>query len=58
MRGVFESAGGREFHYIPALNTRPDHIRALVEVIRPYIPEGAPNTEEQAAPISLHQEQL
>ena len=58
MRGGFESAGGREFHYIPALNTRPDHIRALVEVIRPYIAEGAPYTEEQAAPISLHQEQL
>jgi ferrochelatase len=33
MRATFQNAGRREFHYIPALNTRPDHIRALSEVI-------------------------
>ncbi|MDN5849902.1 MAG: ferrochelatase [Nitrococcus sp.] len=30
----FLAAGGREFHYIPCLNDRPDHIKALIEIIR------------------------
>ncbi|HET8701026.1 MAG TPA: ferrochelatase [Nitrococcus sp.] len=30
----FLAAGGREFHYIPCLNDRPDHISALIEIIR------------------------
>jgi ferrochelatase len=33
MRAIFEAPGKREFHYIPALNNRPDHIHALVEVV-------------------------
>ncbi|HKS94131.1 MAG TPA: ferrochelatase [Gammaproteobacteria bacterium] len=29
----FRSAGGRELRYIPALNDRPDHVRALAELV-------------------------
>lgn len=32
-RATFLTAGGREYHYIPALNDRPDHIAALAEII-------------------------
>jgi ferrochelatase len=31
-REMFEHAGGKEYHYIPALNERPDHIAALADV--------------------------
>ncbi len=33
IRDSFLEAGGEEFTYIPCLNTRPDHIEALAEVI-------------------------
>ena len=33
LRETFVGAGGGEFHYIPALNTRQDHIQALAEII-------------------------
>ncbi len=33
-RGLFLAAGGERYRYIPALNERPDHIAALVSVIR------------------------
>lgn len=36
-RHNFQSAGGGEFHYIPALNDRPDHLDALVEVITAHL---------------------
>jgi ferrochelatase len=32
-RETFLESGGREFHYIPALNTRPDHIEALSQLL-------------------------
>lgn len=32
-RELFLAAGGEVFHYIPALNDRPDHVAALVELI-------------------------
>lgn len=32
-RHLFTAAGGRRFHYIPALNDRPDHIAALARLI-------------------------
>ncbi len=35
-RKVFLENGGETFHYIPALNVRPDHIRALTEILRPH----------------------
>ena len=34
MRGLFLGAGGECFRYIPALNDRPDHIRALADLVR------------------------
>ncbi len=32
-RQIFMAAGGESFRYIPALNSRPDHVRALADVI-------------------------
>jgi len=32
-RKAFEAAGGKQFHYIPALNIRDDHVEALVNLI-------------------------
>jgi ferrochelatase len=34
MRGLFVGAGGERFRYIPALNDRSDHIRALADLVR------------------------
>ena len=36
-RSVFIDAGGKEFNYIPALNDRDDHIKAMVNLISPHI---------------------
>ncbi|GLX85865.1 ferrochelatase 2 [Thalassotalea loyana] len=33
---VFIEAGGDNYHYIPCLNDRDDHIEAIVEMIKPY----------------------
>ena len=33
-RAIFTEAGGEQYHYIPALNDRPDHIAALVDELR------------------------
>jgi len=35
-RDVFMQAGGREYHYIPALNDREDHIAMLAGLVRQY----------------------
>jgi ferrochelatase len=35
-REAFLKAGGESFHYIPALNDRPDHIEALVAQIQKH----------------------
>jgi ferrochelatase len=32
-RKTFLDSGGREFHYIPALNVRPDHVEALAQLL-------------------------
>jgi ferrochelatase len=32
-RNLFLQAGGKEFHYIPALNDQPEHIQALLELV-------------------------
>lgn len=32
-RENFQQAGGGEYHYIPALNDRPDHIQALADLV-------------------------
>jgi ferrochelatase len=36
-RDYFIEAGGREFHYIPALNSNEVHIRALAEIARAHL---------------------
>ena len=33
-REIFNEAGGHEYHYIPCLNDRPDHIELLVDLVR------------------------
>lgn len=33
-REIFNEAGGQEYHYIPCLNDRPDHIELLVDLVR------------------------
>lgn len=33
-RAIFLRAGGEEFRYVPALNDRPDHLRALADVAK------------------------
>ena len=35
-RGYFMEAGGENFHYIPALNSRNDHLNALTDVIKQH----------------------
>jgi ferrochelatase len=44
-RHAFLEAGGEDFHYIPALNDRPDHIQALTGLIQRHLagwPEADP----------------
>lgn len=36
-RAIFLTAGGEQYHYIPALNDRTDHIRALSELIKEHV---------------------
>ncbi len=33
-RDLFLNAGGEQYHYIPCLNNRPDHLRALADIAR------------------------
>jgi ferrochelatase len=32
-REFFQEAGGGDFHYIPALNDRPDHVAAIADIV-------------------------
>jgi len=36
-RDLFLAAGGREYHYIPALNVRTDHIAALAAIVERHL---------------------
>ena len=36
-RHVFESAGGASYHFVPALNDRPDHLDALAEIALKHV---------------------
>lgn len=36
-KDVFIEAGGEQYHYIPALNDRDDHIDVMVELVKPHI---------------------
>lgn len=38
-REVFMEAGGKEYHYIAALNDRDDHISSLVSILKPLLNE-------------------
>jgi protoporphyrin/coproporphyrin ferrochelatase len=43
---AYLTAGGEHFHYIPALNERPDHITALAKLIQKHLagwPEAEPD---------------
>ena len=42
-RQAFMEAGGESYHYIPALNDRPDHINALTALIKRNL-QGWPDT--------------
>ena len=41
---VFLDAGGQRYHYIPALNDRPEHIRALAGLVTKHT-QGWPETD-------------
>lgn len=47
-REIFMHAGGEQFRYIPALNDRPDHIEALVDLITRNIAGWIDDRDEQA----------
>ncbi|MCA9522985.1 MAG: ferrochelatase [Myxococcales bacterium] len=36
-RDTFQQAGGGDYHYIPALNQREDHVAALCQVVEPHL---------------------
>lgn len=36
-RQIFTQNGGKTFHYIPALNTQPQHIQALKSILTPHL---------------------
>jgi ferrochelatase len=48
-RDVFLAAGGEKYHYIPALNARPDHIAALRTVVLRESAAGQGVDEEKSA---------
>lgn len=43
-RGFFLEAGGGSFHYVPALNDRPDHIAALADLVTRQV-QGWPEAD-------------
>jgi len=48
-RNIFLAAGGQRYHYIPALNDRPEHIRALAGLISRHTqgwPEAGPEYDK------------
>ncbi|WP_018954799.1 ferrochelatase [Thioalkalivibrio sulfidiphilus] len=50
-REIFQDAGGGEFHYIPALNDRPDHLDALADLVLRNVqgwPEADPGYDASA----------
>lgn len=54
-RDLYLEAGGREFHYIEALNTRDEHIDLLGELVKTHV-AGWPDTfspDQQAAKAHL-----
>lgn len=37
-RDIFLEHGGEEYHYIPCLNDREDHIDMMAQLVKPYLP--------------------
>jgi len=51
-KGIFCGAGGRDYHYIPCLNERPDWLQALTEIAVTHLqgwPHGEPAQVLQAS---------
>ncbi len=44
-RDVFLENGGEQYHYIPCLNDREDHIEMMAELVRPYLQAPANTTD-------------
>jgi ferrochelatase len=42
-RGLFLQAGGRSYQYIPALNTRPDHLALMAALVTPHLDAHLPH---------------
>lgn len=48
-RDVFMEAGGEDYHYIPCLNDRPDHIAALTSLVKQHS-QGWPEADHAGDP--------
>ena len=51
-RDDFHLWGGGQVRYIPALNARPDHIEALLEILTPFLAQTPPTVESQSAKLA------
>ena len=51
-RGFFLEAGGGSFHYVPALNDRPDHIAALADLVTRQA-QGWPEADANRNPADV-----
>jgi len=54
-KATFLSAGGSEYHYIPALNTRPDWIAALADITLAELSGWLPNDWDAEAELQAMQ---
>jgi protoporphyrin/coproporphyrin ferrochelatase len=51
-KGAFLNAGGKEFHYIPALNERPEWIAALGAVVRTHLGDWLTRPQPPASELA------
>ncbi|HEY3328266.1 MAG TPA: ferrochelatase [Novimethylophilus sp.] len=56
-KATFIGAGGREYHYIPALNERDEWIHAMVDIVRGHL-HGWIEPEHAPAPAEMEQSRL
>jgi ferrochelatase len=57
-REIFTHAGGGDYHYVPCLNLRPDHVAALTGIALRHLagwatPAGSPVTAAEPSPREL-----
>ncbi|MFQ5469461.1 MAG: ferrochelatase [Gammaproteobacteria bacterium] len=57
-REIFLGAGGEQFNYIPALNTRTDHVAALTDIVYRNIQSWVGPESDQDSPIEISQLEL